>query len=433
MQATSTLPLFINKFLPLIVLKRFSLLLFFTLYLNFCFAQKNFSTTQLLSKRLDHPGRLLLQDNLEGLRNNKQKMPVIDEFSFRTETDELDAERQEYLLRLNFNNRAARNIQDEKNKSKTHLYELKDEVLREEQLIKRYEHIAKWYFADNELEWFAAKRAVLEDQKTIYKKMMANALQLNLDGLLKTEEDLQKMDQEMLELVHEKNFAIKQLFPGEENPEIYLLQASNWISLETMQKVLAKITSSETPTLEQELQQNDVDLAKLDYAMEVAEAEKVLDFVQAKYAGRDRLETAREFSFGLSLIIPTKSSNRIKVNEAQLDIFDEQFRLELLQKEIEEDIMVAYSKFDQLIEEYQLIKKYITNNQLEDTYKKYRSNGTVHPLTLLRIKESILKNQRELQKIEKEACLLFIDILSYKGLISRTPSINYLSNDLGFF
>ncbi|MFT4664354.1 MAG: hypothetical protein ACI8YQ_000220 [Polaribacter sp.] len=412
---------------------RLSFLFFVVLYTTNSFAQKSYSTSQLLSNKTSSDGRSLLQNNLQFLKESDQSIPLIDDYSFRTETDELNANRQEYLFRIGFNGKASRDVQEKITKSTIHLYELKDEILRERTLIRRYEYIANWYFADNELEWFAQKKAVLEDKKTIYKKTMSNSLELDLDGLLKTEDDLQKMDQEMLELMHEKTFSIQQLLPEIKDPETHLLQKNNWISLKTIQRVLAKIALTQNPNLKQTLQQNDIALAKLDHEMEIAETKKVLDFAQLKYANRNNLSTAREFSLGLSLTIPNKSSNRVKINETQLDIFDELFQQERLEQELEEDLIAAYAEFDYLMKKYQLIQSQIAESKLEDTYNKYLRNGTVHPLTLLRIKDSILKNQRDLQRIEKDACLLFIDILATKGLISKQPSINYLTDDLKFF
>ncbi|MFK7806576.1 MAG: hypothetical protein AB8F74_02125 [Saprospiraceae bacterium] len=412
---------------------RLSLSLLVFLFSNNAFAQRDFSTTQLLSKNISTNGRALLQENLQYLKEENQKMPLVDEMSFRTETDELDASRQEYLFRMNFNNKSARDVQNRITNSTIQSYELKDQILRERELIKRYEYITKWYFSDSELEWYDQKRIILEDKKTIYKKMMRNAQQLNIDGLLKTEEDLQELDQELLELNHERVFSISQLFPETENSETYQLQASNWITVETMREVLEKLDAAQDPTIEESIQQNDIDLAKLDYDMEVAETEKVFDFVQLKYAGRNNASPFREFSLGMSLIIPTKSSNRVNINEAQLEIFDELYQQERLRLEIEEDLITAYAEFDHLMDEYQLIQDHIAKNKLEDTYEKYLQNGTVHPLTLLRIKESILKSERELQKIEKSATLTFIDILTIKGLLGKSPVVNYLSNDLESF
>jgi hypothetical protein len=399
----------------------------------FCFAQKSFSSTEVLSQITNYPGKALLYNSTQSLKNSKQGMPVIEQMQFRTSTNRMDANRQSYQFRMGFNTKEMRELHSKKIRTNIHLYEIKDQLLQEKQLINKYECIAKWYFAENQLEGLNEKRILLEDQKTIYKKMMANSLELDIDKLLRTEEDLQELDQEILRSQNEKEFCIKQLFPEEKNPQQITLIKSNWISLQTMQGVLEKAAASPTLTLDQVNQQGDIEQARIDYDFEVAKTNKILDFVQLRYDGRDNLAVQQEFGLGLGLNIPYKSNNRLRINEAQLDVFDEELRLELLRQETEEDFIADYAKFDFLLKEWQLVQKHIEESALESTYNKYRSNGTVHPLTLLRIKESILKSQEELHKIEEEACLLFIDLLATKGLIGKTPAINYLSDDLSFF
>ena len=167
--------------------------------------------------------------------------------------------------------------------------------------------------------------------------------------------------------------------------------------------------------------------------VEEAEGKKILDFVQAKYAGRDKLAFEKELSLGLGINIPTKASTRVKLNEAMLDIFDEQYKKDLLAANLQEKTTESYNEFQVLIREHQIIQDQISNNSLEETFNKFSSKGTVHPLSLLQIKESILKSKRALKKIEKEACLLFLEVLSYKGQLALPERVNYLSDDLHSF
>jgi hypothetical protein len=423
-----------NRVLLLTSSIRLGLLFFFLCYgAVFCFAQKSFSTTEVLSKTTNYPGKALLYKNTQFLNNNKQGMPVIEQMQFRTSTNRMDGNRQSYQFRMGFNSKEMRELHDRKIKSNIHLYEIKDQLLQEKQLLKNYEYIAKWYFAENQLEDLNEKRILLEDQKTIYKKMMANSLELDIDKLLRTEEDLQELDQDILRYQNEKEFCVKQLFPEEKNPQQVSLTKTNWISLQTMQRVLEKAAASPTLTLDQVNQKSDIEQARINYDIEVAKTNKILDFVQVRYDGRDNLGVQQEFGVGLGLNIPYKSNNRLRINEAQLDIFDEELRLELLRQEAEEDFIADYAKFENLLKQWQLVQKHKAESDLENTYNKYLNNGTVHPLSLLRIKESILKSQEELHQIEEEACLLFIDLLATKGLIGETPAINYLSDDLSFF
>jgi hypothetical protein len=411
-------------------------LLLFIFLLNsdmFCFAQKSFSSSEVLAQITNYPGKSLLSNNIQFLKNNKQGMPLVAQMQFRTSTNRMDARRQSYQFRIGFNSKEMRELHDKKIKSNIHFYEIKNQILQEERLIKNYEYIAKWYFADNQLEALNEKRILLEDQKTIYKKVMANAMELDIDKLLRTEEDLQELEQEILQCQNEKAFCINQLFPEEKNPQQISLTKGNWISLQTMQRVLEKVATSPTITLDQMTQQSDIEQAKIDYDIEVSKTNKILDFVQLRYDGRDNLAVQQEFGLGFGFNIPYKSNNRLRINEAQVDIFDEELRLELLRQETEEEFIADYAKFESLLQEWQLIQKHIEEGALESTYNKYLSNGSISPLTLLRIKESILKSQAELHKIEKEACFLFIDILATKGMIGQTPAINYLSDDLSLF
>ena len=116
-----------------------------------------------------------------------------------------------------------------------------------------------------------------------------------------------------------------------------------------------------------------------------------------------------------------------------LDIFDEQYKKDLLAANLQEKTTESYNEFQVLIREHQIIQDQISNNSLEETFNKFSSKGTVHPLSLLQIKESILKSKRALKKIEKEACLLFLEVLSYKGQLALPERVNYLSDDLHSF
>ena len=399
-------------------------------FFNICLAQNSFSSTQILARKINAPGQSTLQNTLYFLENNTQQMPLIEEYTFRTETDELDAARQGYTFRLNFSPKTARAVQDKINKQRTQYYRNKNLWLTDQQCAKKYEAIANWHFADLEQTFLLEKKQILEDKKTIYLKMLNNSLDFDISQLLKTQSDLHEIDEDLLGIQHKKKFARSSLFPKSDHIEKYTLKSDNWIGISQMKNLLHSIITSEQNNLRQVLQQDQIHLARLDLDMEVAETKQVLEFVQFKYAARPRLDFHREFSFGFSLRIPTKSTNRLNINEAQLDLLDEQLQYELISAKLNEAIATDYAKFVQIVELYELNRQHIQNTKLEESYHTYLQKGNVHPLTLLLLKENILRNKRKLLKLEKEACLLFIDILYRKGQLSRPPLTNYLSSDL---
>lgn len=403
------------------------------LLLTYTCVGQTVSSYQLLAGQIDSSLIQLLQDNRGFLENTNQDMPLVDKMEFRTETDELNIARQEYVFRVSFNGKKSREALKKVTQSQGRLYELKEQTLEEDQLEKRYELLIDWYYINEELKDLADKRVLLADKKTVFQKMLNISFEFNIEKLLKVEEDLQEIDRNVLQLNSKKRFTIRQLLPGQGLENKIELDSSRWISLPKMEKLLNEIILLDNSTIDQIIQEEKVNFAQLEYNVEDAEGKKILDFVQAKYAGREKIGLDKELSFGLGINIPTKGGTRVKKNEAMLDIFDEQYKAEVLAAELKEKTIESYNEFQVLIQEYQVIQDQISNNSLEETFKKYRSKGTVNPLSLLQIKESILKSKRALTKIEKDACLLFLEVLVLKGQLALPEKVNYLSDDLHSF
>ena len=392
-------------------------------------AQSSITSTELLANQ-PAPAPGVIGNNLQFLKESKQSMPLVDQMEFRTETDELDIDRQELLFRMSFNRRKARKVQDELTKNNIQYYEQQAQLQQEFYLIDRYEQIVDWYYAVQELNLLNEKKIILEDKKTVYQKIIANSLEIEIDDLLSVEEDLQQLEREVLQLDYQKDYVIQQLFP-DQNREDPLLNGENWITIETMESVLNTIEDSVANNLEQAMLATRTDFAQLEYDLKKAEAGQILDFVQMKYNGRARLDFYKEWSFGVAFNIPLKSSSRVRMNKAQMDVFEEQYEEELLDIELADKIREDYAEFAGLAREYKLVRKYISDNSLETNLKEYA--GTIQPVTLLRVKENRLRNRLALQKIEKELCQLFLDILWNKGVLFQTPVRNYLSDDLPTF
>lgn len=373
--------------------------------------------------------RALLQKNIDFLQTEDQSLPFIEEMELRTESDEMELYRQEYLFRIRFHSRENRRIQDRITNNNLQHYELRSQLLDEQEQKDRYEYLAEWYYLDAAITALAKKKIILEDQRTVYQNNAVNAPQLDITTLLKVEEDLQELEQEQLQLGLQRAVIIKNLLPDTEATSNLELDGEGWISIETMKAVIEEVMADTAQITEIAMQELEVNAAQLEYEMERAESRRFLDFAQAKYAGRDNLSFAREFSLGLGFMIPTKSTNRTEINEAQLERTDEAFQLSLLILEWEEDVQKAYQRFDQTWQTYQLIKEQIETSQYANTLEKYKQTAGVSPLTLLQLQSIILKQERDVRRLEESACFRYLDLLSLKGILHSSNSINYLSDD----
>ncbi|MFK7923556.1 MAG: hypothetical protein AB8H47_16450 [Bacteroidia bacterium] len=395
--------------------------------------QTIYSTRQLLSIQDSVAAQQLIQDNLRFLTVEKQNLALINELEFRTETDELDLSRQEYMMRLGLTNRKSRRAQDAITQNHIQYYQLQSQAVAETELINRYELILAWQKAQSKSAYLAASKPLLVDQKTVYQRLLEGSLDLDIKDLLKVESELQALEREQLQLRLTQESIARQLLGSNQSSNDPSLDSANWISLSTMSFVLDKVKSLPNENLAIAIQQSELDYEQLNLALEKAESSQVLDFVQLKYSGREAQTIQQEFSLGIGISIPTKASSRQKLNEAQLDLFDEQYKQSLLQAKVDQKISDYYTEYDQLVAAYQLLQQQIASNDLAGTLESYRNTGIVTPINLLRIKEIMLKDQRSLQKIEDEARVLFIKVIAIKGLLNQSPRTNYLSEQLGTY
>lgn len=375
-------------------------------------SQPTISVEEVLAKTDLYISDKWVKEGIRFLDEDPQDLPYLEKLEFRSETDEFNLGRQEYLLRSSFNSSKMRK-----------LHEQEIAISRQELLIKHDNYsasiisayhfqIAKWYYIEIEKQQLLEEKNILEDKKIILQRLMNNSLDIDLEEFLKLENDLQEIRSALLRIDHQKATIISQLLGENYGIDTIQLSASNWVNFRFMHKTLSDLKSQFAQNRLLFQQQLKVDKAALKEKQEEAESQKVIDFVQIKYAGRDDLEFGNEISLGFGVNIPTRSSRRVKQNEARLDMIEEQVELEQLQWELSQELKQLYAHFDLLKKEHDVLQEYINANEWSKTYEKYKTLEGIEPLSLLSLKESILKNRQRLMKIEKEAVLTYLTIIS---------------------
>ena len=352
-----------------------------------------------------------IKEGLVFLDQTPQGLPYIEKLEFRSETDEFDLGRQEYLLRSSFNSSKMRKIHEQKMALSREELLIKNDNYKSSIIAEYYHQIAEWHFIEIEKQQLLEEKTILEDKKMVFQKIMNNTFDLDLEAFLKLEKNLQETLSAIVKLDHQKAFIISQLLGDAYTTDSIQLSKTNWITIEEMYDNLIGIKGQSPQNRILVQQQLKVDKAELEEQEEKAESQKVLDFVQIKYAGRNNLEFGNELSLGFGLNIPTRSKGRVKQNEARLDMIEEQIELEQLQWEVSKELSHLNAHFDLLKKEYEVLQKYIEQNEWSATYEKYKSTEGIDPMSLLSMKESILKNQQQLTKIEKEATMTYLTII----------------------
>lgn len=405
---------------------------FYSLSLCLSAQQKVNSSTVLANTFATNPSGKEME-GLLFLKNNNHQLPWYDKMEFRTETDELDFERQEYLFRLSLNSKKEIDAYKKLHAANLKMYDIENSILKNELLTKRYEHLVTWYYTQGELSLLEKKKILLEDKKKVLQKMADNALVVDVEKLLENNEDLQDLGRAILQLEHQAKFSMTQLNYAIEEEATPNLDATDWISVEQMKAVIQELPLHPANNQELHLQQAKTAYAFSEQDIETAEAKKIFDFVQLKYAGRGNTSLQKEFSIGMGFNIPTKASGRLKRNKATLQYFDEKQEAKILEQELIDNIKISLADFSALVDEYEMIQGYIQNEALEKKAEKYLQQGDVDIQTILSIKAMMLKNDRTLYKIEHKICTRYLQLLAYSGALHQTPTLNYLTQNLSPF
>ncbi|MEO1258301.1 MAG: hypothetical protein AAFZ15_05870 [Bacteroidota bacterium] len=414
----------INK--TLILIFHFSFFIFHSLT-----AQNKITANDFISTAMQDPQLLLHQRQLDFLKNTDYKMPWADELEFRTETDEMDLDRQEYLLRFRYNSKAERNSRWNLHQSDIQLQEVEKTLLLEEALMDRYFLLAKYIFVYREINLLKAQQLVGIDKINVLRKKATALAEVDLNDLLTTEENNHEMELDLFKLENELQQLNKLISRRINTVESIELDTSGFLSFSELKDKIQQLPKDAGANYVFTKRQVGLEKNRLEFEKEKADNSWKIDYVQFKHAGRDRLNFAREWAFGMGVEIPLKDAGRLQRNDIMLDRIEMENRIELQQKELSERLQEKFDELDLKLKEHELVTRQLSDSQLQyssDTYPQYRD---ADPLILLNIKSNLLKRQEDQLEIEEDVYWLYLEIIELSGKAVELPLRNYLTDNWG--
>lgn len=391
-------------------------------------AQFSATTTDVFARHGLDQQQLPYSSNLNFLKNKAGKIPIIENFEFRTETDEFVFDQQEYSMRFDLNSRDERKAYDRVLATNKQLYSLMQEEY-EADLVKRdYQILVDYYFDLLELDLVNQSLSMVNDKKIVLAKLLSNASDVNINNWLSNQDDIVSLVMDSVELEQSLFDSRLQIFGKESS--VRSIVFDDFISIEKLRGVVDSYLINGSNTIGSRMATVEETKAKAEYALEEAETNKWLRFIQVKYQADNDAIFQNELSFGSSINIPTKSTNKVKRNEAALDVWDKKYDRLLEEEKDKRNFTSNIIKLESSIIQYDKLIKLIEEQELEKTYENYLSLGDVSPLTLLGIQKNIIKFNSNLLDAKKEIYEVYIDLIGNSSLMTEEPRINFLSNNL---
>lgn len=363
---------------------------------------------------------VLADTSLEVKSTESAYFPWIEEYEFRTETRDLDFEKQEYVMRLSPST-------SEKRKAQARLYSLLQSSpnfdLRKSFCDRSIEVHAHWislYIIDNQLEQLSALEKNLDDKSRVYEKYIG-IYEFDFQKLVSIEQIRTDLNLKKYSLENERKFILSKY-----NLDPQIFDYSQFIGT---QEITEAIT-----TLDLYINNEDViedaykmDMIQAEIALEEAEDNQILDFVQLRYQGpHDNLFKER-FSVGMGVRLPNNGNRILKMKELELEfneILDErvldqqesQLELQQIKEELRRDIAVLAYYDDQIKKE---------RLKLQSLTEKITAEEGYNPISILNIEERAISNGIDRIQMLEEILFDYLNYLKRSGQICGSELRNF--------
>jgi len=355
------------------------------------------------------------------IENQSIRFPWIEQYDIRTETRDLDFEKQEYTLRLDPSSRKKRNAYKALYQMYTANPDLRAYDFQNEKIYSAYRSWVTLYFIEKrnliseELQILYADKALLSERKL-------NASEISFKELIDVE--LSNTD---LEIKSFDDALLTDFFLVKYAMENKLLDFTDMISIEEVLLTVESMVAAESGS-ELEKYNYDQEIINREIAIEKAEGKHYFDFLQFKYQGPHDDLLAERFSIGMGAEIPNTGTRKLKIEELKL----KQLELERDYENDKQEVNIAMSetKAEIILEIKSLMfKKEVRIQQakrLEVIGQKVQTQEGYDPEILLDIKEKKLKSSLNILDLEESIYEDYIKLLAESLQLFKQPFQNHL-------
>ena len=351
------------------------------------------------------------------------RLPWIESYEYRTETNEFDPAQQEHALRLSPSSPGLHKARSRLAEHYQNKRSLAETFYRHDRIEAAYQSWTDLYVREQKLRIYTQLQAILTDRLTIRQKQL-QSLDADVKDLLDMRERLNDARVRQYELELSVQSLREQL--GLEAADVV------FDDMVTVDQILLRLATDSIEINDPQLAEYHYERELLDreLALERAEKRQFLDFVQVRYEGphddllRERVQLRAGF------VLPTSGNRNLKIEELRLEqeelAREQQVKGELLTRRIAARQRAVLDG----IRVYQTFRRIKDKEieQLEEVARALAQRKGSDPDLLLKINEDT--EQVRLEKLERleEIYDDYLDYLALTGQLFDEPLRNYLAN-----
>ncbi|MGI6395479.1 MAG: hypothetical protein ACOX2F_12255 [bacterium] len=374
--------------------------------------------------------RLQSKDEVANVFGESKNTPLLKGVEFRTETKKFDIMRQKYSLRFHFKSIGETKSSNLLLKNYKELYNAEYQIDFMAVLLERYSLVLESIQIKKNIEFLDSMKSVLEDRIEVLRKISFISENANLTEIIDTEEKLTDVELEKIELENRLN-TIELLVVEQTGTEKKVnFYDENLITIDELEKRIEFIeqNASEQGALFEYRKQR-VTLAESKYKMAKTKTHDFFDYVALEYDTGDWKVPRNSFSVELSFNLPGVKNSEVDLSRKKADILEEKLKCEIERKENEKSIRSNIRSIKRQLKQYRLILAQNEESEASNFLDKYTSMEGADPLTILKIKERVIKNQMKMQNILFRIYTRYVMLLNLTGVLVHNPDENHLTAD----
>jgi hypothetical protein len=363
------------------------------------------------------------------LAGKPYRLQPVQKLEFRTESNQLDRNRQDYALRVNPANPWEMRNNNQYFRAYASMLAYEKGMILEEALYERYLLLVDLSYHEELRAIKASGSALVDAYLTVLEKQQYSTF---FDGEDYVKLKLDQIDRsvEIEEEAFQRDDVLRQMkgFDPAINIDDPAWHAQKIISLEDVLKIVDSAAQSLAQAPSMLYYDKLINLAAREYSLEKSNIN--LGFVQAQYQEYRVEQGRRPWSISMGVTIPVFNPNKGDMAKRQLEVLENEHEKLEVRSEMETASARAREQIRSLMSRYNSIQEKIRLLQVSTLTGTLKAMEGNNPAVQIRLSGNILKLQVIALKLKQSILYAYVEFLTHTDLIQQRPLVNYLSPTL---
>ncbi len=393
------------------------------------FTQAQVSMEDFLYAALEEPALKTFSNQDNFLNTKPYRLAPIQKLEFRTESNQLDPERQDFALRLNPANPWEVKRTHEYFKTYQELLQLDRDRLLKESLLARYEVIIGWlYYQEVSLLKEEDKLniekllSILEGQRYSTYFDAGDYVKLKLDQVEKVIE----LEEARFEIDNQRRRV--EGFYEKAKLKTIDWQVAQIISLENLEALVDSLFQQQVGGGEVAYREKQRDLANTEMLLEKSNIN--VGFLQTQYQNF-RIEQGRKpWSISMGVTIPVFNPNKGDMTKRKLEFIEAEGDRDQAKSDQQTGRELMRAKIKSLLKRHSEINTMMNDLSVGTLATTLQRINDSNPTAVVQLQSNLIKLKTMAARLRQEVLLSYLEFLSYSEVLQQRPLINYLSANL---